>query len=256
MNNTILYLTDNSLDERIATTCRRILLREAQGQPIVCVSQKPVDWPEAQNVVVGEIGRNWISLYRQLLAGIDVAQTDWVVVAEHDVIYPACHLQYQPDDPSMFHYNLNVWLVVGPGSNHPEIEGMFSYWVNKDRSPRLVLSQLICHKELLRASLTERLNILENGADWDKQFLGCGEPGVVSTRALEKARTYAVSGHPVQLQPYLADYLTKYQHETFETEIPTIDIRHGTNFTGAKRGSRRRYELPYWGRWSDIWGAE
>jgi hypothetical protein len=213
--------------------------------PIISVSQKPIEL--GTNICVGEIGRSWISLYKQLLAGIEAAPTDWVVACEHDVLYPHCHLAYQPDDPGVFWYDTNCWLVVGPGSNHPELYGMYSYWPR-----RLVLSQLVCHKDLLKASIEERLAILENGADWDRQFLGCGEPGVVSERALDKARRYAASGEPMQLQRYLKDYLTKYEHKTFKSEIPSVDIRHGSNFTGPKRGKNRCYELPYWGRFAEL----
>jgi hypothetical protein len=141
---------------------------------------------------------------------------------------------------------------VNWGGNHPELNGMYSMWVNKDHSPRLALSQLICDKHLLAASVNERLAILENGGEMDREFLGCGEPGVVSTRALEKARRIANSGESIQLQPYLNDYLKKYENRTFSTVLPNLDIRHGTNFTGPKRGKDRRYELEYWGKFSEI----
>ncbi len=246
--NTILYLTDNSLDEQIATLCRRVLLREADGLPIVSVSQKPVDL--GVNVCVGDIGRSWTSLYRQLLAGVEAAPTDWVVVAEHDCLYTHEHLSYQPDDAEVFWYNSNAWLVEGPGGNHPELFGMYSYWPR-----RLALSQLICDKHLLKVSIEERLAILATGGSMDRQYLGCGEPGVVSDRALQKAKRAADSGQPIQLQRYLKDYLQRYEHRVFQTVNPNLDCRHGTNFSGAKRGKKRTYELPFWGRFAEVWEA-
>ncbi len=179
--NTIIVCTDNTLDEGIAALCRRILVREARGLPIVSVSQKPIDL--GHNVCVGDIGRSWTSLYNQLLAGVEAAPTDWVVVAEHDCLYTHEHLSYEPGDPTVFWYNSNAWLVEGPGGNHPELFGMYSYWPH-----RLAMSQLICDKHLLRQSIEERLAILERGGTMDRQYLGCGEPGVVSERALQKAR--------------------------------------------------------------------
>ncbi len=242
--NTVINITDNSLDPQIADLCRRILVREAGDIPIVSVSQKPIDL--GTNVCVGEIGRNWISLYKQLLAGVAAASTDWVVVAEHDCLYTNEHLSYQPEDSSVFHYNHNCWLVQW-GGNHPELNGMYSYWPR-----RLALSQLICHKDLLRQSVEERLSILEHGGRMDRQFLGCGEPGVVSNRALRKAKEAAESGKPIQLQQYLKDYLQRYEHKSFGTINPNLDIRHGGNFTGPKRGKKRCYELPHWGRFEDV----
>lgn len=247
--NSIIYLTDNSLDEHIAETCRRILALEAGDLPIIAVSQNPIDF--GINICLGEIGRSWTSLYKQLLAGVEAAPTDWVVICEHDCLYTKEHLNYRPADPGIFWYNLNCWLVNW-GGNHPELDGMYSRWVNKDHSPRLALSQLICDKDLLKKSITERLDILATGGKMDREFLGCGEPGVVSARAIERAKMWADSGQPVQLQRYLKDYLQAYESATFETELPNLDIRHGSNFTGPKRGKNRTYELPHWGRFAEV----
>jgi hypothetical protein len=244
MINTIIYLTDNSLSPEIAGLCQRVLVREAGGLPIISVSQRPVDL--GRNICLGEIGRSWISLYRQLLAGCAAAETEWVAVCEHDCLYTHEHLSYRPVGGGVFHYNTNCWLVQW-GGNHPELNGMYSYWPR-----RLVLSQLICRRDLLRESITERLAILEGGASWDREFLGYGEPGVVSARALDKARRYAASGQNAQLAPYLAEYLTKYAHGVFQTDAPNLDIRHSSNFTGPKRGKKRCYHLPYWGRFEEV----
>ena len=243
--NTIITCTDNSLAPEIAAVCQRILTREAQGQPIICVSQKPVDF--GVNVCVGEIGRSWTSLYKQVLAGIEAAPTDWVVITEHDCLYTHEHLSYRPADAGVFHYNTNCWLVEGPGGNHPELFGMYSYWPQ-----RLAFSQLICDKHLLKASIEERLNILEHGGTMDRNFLGYGEPGVISKRALKMVKDYADSGRPVRLQPYLEKYLTSYEHKAFRTVNPNLDIRHNSNFSGPKRGKKRTYELEPWGKFEDV----
>jgi len=240
---TIIYLTDNSLDGRIAALCRRKLLEVAEGRPIVSVSQRPVDL--GRNVCLGEIGRSWLSLYRQLAAGCEAAETDWVMVAEHDCLYTPEHLAYQPADPGVFWYNDNRWLVQ-QGGNHPELDGMYSWWPGS-----LALSQLVCRRDLLLASVRERLEILAGGGS--PRLFGKAEPGVVPPRAIQQARRWAASGRPVWLRKYLEDYLTRYEHRTFKTRLPNLDIRHGTNWTGPKRGARRRYELPYWGRWETVW---
>lgn len=241
---TIIYLTDNSLDEALAARVREILVREARGIPIVSVSQKPVDL--GLNVCVGEIGRNWVSLYSQLIAGIDASGSEYVGICEHDCLYTHEHLSWIPPRDDVFFYNANCWLVQW-GGNHPELNGMYSYWPR-----RLALSQLVCDAALLRESVTERLELLKDGSTITREFLGCGEPGVVSERALRTARDAARSGKPIQIQRYLNDYLRKYTSESFETQSPNLDIRHGTNFTGPKRGKKRCYELPYWGRFAEV----
>lgn len=244
--NTIIQCTDNSLDPQLAEVCRRVLLREAGDQPIISVSQKPIS-AFGENIVVGEIGRSWISYYKQMLAGCEAAPTDIIVMTEHDCMYTHEHLTWEIEDTSVFWYNSNCWLTEGPGGNHTELFGLYSYWPR-----RLAMSQLICDKRLLIAAITERLNILSTGGTMDRNFLGYGEPGVISERALAMVRQYADSGQPVRLEPYLKDYLTRYEHKVFTTVNPNLDIRHGSNFSGPKRGKKRTYSLPYWGKFADV----
>ena len=232
----IVYLTDNTLAPGIMALCQRKLLEVAGDIPIISISQRPIDF--GHNINVGEIGRNWLSLYKQLLAGCRAADTEWVVIAEHDCLYTAEHLNYTPEDGGVFWYNDNRWLVQW-GDNHPELNGMYSKW-----SGSLALSQLISNRELLAECIAERVKILDGG---NARMLGKAEPGIT----VQRARKWARSGKPIWLRKYLAEHLNKYEHRVFNTELPNLDIRHGSNFTGPKRGKRRRYELPYWGTWED-----
>jgi hypothetical protein len=243
MKNTILYLTDNSVPAEIGDLCKRILLREAGDIPIVSVSQKPIDF--GINVCVGEIGRSWMSLYTQILAGLAVIKTDNVVIAEHDCLYLHEHLSYQPINQGAFYYNFNHWLVEWHG-HHPEIDGMYSYWPK-----RTALSQLVCTVDLLRQSTEEVMRLLNMGLKVDKGLHWYGEPGQTSEQ-FRQAFVEASSGRPTQLQAYLKDYITKYQTEHFMTKQPNLDIRHGSNFTGPKRGNKRCYELEPWGKFAEV----
>lgn len=243
MTTTILYLTDNSVPPEIGDLCKYYLLKEAGDIPIVSVSQKSIDF--GRNICVGEIGRSWYSLYKQLLAGLDAAETDWICIAEHDCLYTHGHLVYQPPSPDIFWYNANCWLVEWHG-NHPELDGMYSYWPR-----RTALSQLVCHKRLLRESVEQMLTMLDMGLRVDKGLHFYGEPGVVSEQ-FRRAFVEATSGRPTQLQAYLKEYVNHYESDFFRTELPNLDIRHSSNFTGPKRGKNRTYDLPYWGRFADL----
>lgn len=240
---TVLYLTDGSLDPQIAEACRANLLREAEGMEIVSVSQEPLAF--GRNVCVGRIGRSWLSLYTQLLRGLEAVNTETVTVAEHDVLYTREHLQWKPLRNDVFYYNTNCWLVQW-GENHPELNGMYSYWPR-----RIALSQLVCHKDLLRRSTEEILRLLDMGLKVERGQRWYGEPGVVSEK-FRKAFVEAQSGRPTQLQAYLKEYVTMYRHDTFQTANPNVDIRHGSNFTGPKRGKKRTYTLPYWGEFKNV----
>jgi hypothetical protein len=241
--NTILYLTDNSVPAEIGDMCKRILLREAGDIPIVSVSQKPIEF--GQNVCVGEIGRSWMSLYKQILVGLDVIHTENVVIAEHDCLYTHEHLSYQPAFPGAFWYNYNHWLVQWHG-NHPELDGMYSYWPK-----RTALSQLVCKGDLLWQSTEEVMRLLDLGLRVEKGLHWYGEPGQTSEQ-FRKAFVEASSGRSTQLQMYLKDYVTKYQTNYFETFNPNLDIRHSSNFTGPKRGKNRTFDLPPWGKFAEV----
>jgi hypothetical protein len=221
-----------------------VLVREAGDIPIVSVSQKPIEL--GRNICVGDIGRSWLSLYKQLMAGLEAIETKYVAMAEHDCLYKHSALSWQPPRDDTFFYNANHFLVEGPGGNHPELYGMFSYWPR-----RMALSQLVCSVELFKESNREILELLDMGLKVDRGLHYYGEPGVMLDQ-LRHAFVEASSGRPIQLQARLKDYVTKYKTEFFRSEEPSLDIRHGKNFSGAKRGGHRRYELAPWGRFADL----
>lgn len=247
MGNTIIFLTDNSLPEPLASRVKEILVKESGGVPIVSVSQKPIDL--GLNVCVGEIGRSWLSLYKQMYEGVKEAITPFVCIVEHDCLYSSEHLNWTPHTNDTFYYNHNCWFVQWD-SRRPEIRGMYSYWKR-----RYALSQLICSRELLKKSLEERLGLLNQGYLITKGLRGAGEFGVADQEAIEHplqaAYRRANSGRSVELVQ-LDKYLTPQKAEAFMTELPNIDIRHDNNFTGMRRGKNRCYELPYWGRFEKL----
>ncbi len=69
-----------------------------------------------------------------------------------------------------------------------------------------------------------------------------------------RAVTLATNGSCAHWHKPLAHYLTAYRSEFFHTLLPNLDIRHGSNFTGPKRGKHRCFELAPWGRFTDVMG--
>jgi hypothetical protein len=242
---TIIYLTDNTLDPVIAAKCREKLIEAAGDNPIISVSQEPVDL--GRNICVGKIGRSWMSLQRQLLAGLEAATTKYVAIAEHDCLYTKEHFNWIPPRDDVFYYNHNFWLLWF-SNNHPELKGMYSYWPK-----RFCLSQLICNRDLLKASTNERIALLQDGYHIVKGLFGAGEPGVCDRIAMGKLENSPE--RPTQLQEYTKGCLTEYESKSFMTETPNVDIRHNSNFTGPKRGKNRTYSIPYWGKFDEFWGA-
>ena len=244
---TLIYLTDNSLAEPLASKCRDLLKRESKDIPIISVSQEPIDL--GTNICVGKIGRSWLSLYKQMMKGIEATTTPYLGICEHDCLYSGEHLAWIPPTTDTFYYNYNHWFVYW-ADRHQGIRGMYSYIKR-----RHALSQLVCSRDLLKKSIDERLCLLLNGYVMNRGLAGAGEPGVVDKIAIVKAQQRASSGEPYQLQQFLHGAFTDFKSSSFETKICNLDIRHNNNFTGQRRGKRRCYEMPYWGKFAELMEA-
>jgi hypothetical protein len=252
----IIYLTHDALDSEIANFCRQKLLEAAEDLPIISVSQTPLDF--GLNVCVGDIGRSWRSIYVQLCAGLQATNARYVAVAEHDCLYTHEHFLHTPLDPGCFDYNRNCWLVQWK-STRKDLEGMYSYWPK-----RIAMSQTVCWRESLLQAVSERLFLVDAGLHG---FRWASEMGMMSLETWKGMKDYAkwfgsgsaqrhskfaTSEHAVHLEKYIEGHVTKWSHSIFSTIYPNLDIRHGSNFTGPKRGKKRCYEIPYWGKWSNV----
>lgn len=106
----IVYYTNNVLDEKIFLACQAQLNRcmEVWKFPIISVSQKPINF--GQNFVMN-LESSLISMYKQILKGLEECNTDIVFFAEHDVLYHPSHFDFTPERKDHFYYNRNEWHV-------------------------------------------------------------------------------------------------------------------------------------------------
>lgn len=236
----ILYLTDNSIDKTLQETCKNNLLRVAGDIPIISVSQGPYNL--GQNIDVGNIGRSWRSLYYQLICGLELMQPeDICFIAEHDVLYSKDHFDFIPKEESVFYYNDNMLLLEW--TNRKGLEGAFSFWPG-----RLALSQLCSYAGPHLENINLKLELIDKGIKIAKRFRY--EPGYAPPEMLKLAER-ATKGH-YSIGPIFDKFIEANKHEVWKSENPNIDIRHGGNFTGPRRGKRRTYMTPYWGTIDDI----
>lgn len=247
MDKTLVYFTDSQMDDYLADKCRKWLRKSSLGLPIVCVSQKPLTFGDV-NICVGEIGYSPRTLYASLMEGLMAVETKWVQVAEHDCLYTEEHTRYIPPDDKYFYYNNNVWMMQYANPAHPEMNGMFSH-----RRSRRVQSQLICATDIYRES-TQKLLTIHHDETWNNLYSRgrIAEPGTANE---EKTLRLASRSDVVHLYYQIKEYLTNYQARDWKTVEPNIDIRHGKNFTGPRRGNYRNYSLGSWGTMEDILGA-
>ena len=252
---TIVYYTDHSLGEPLFSACQRQLVKSAKGKPIISVSHTPIDL--GTNIAIGKKKRSWLLLYKQLLLGIEAADTKYVAMAEHDCMYPAEHFDFIPPRDNTFYYDENALFMQWSETKHIELKGMYSRWPKQ----RLALSSLVCNRQLLIDTINERLDLLDKDRKLVREIVFAGEPGLSRLRLdddpkikkrVKRAQRYAESGEPFYLKQYLKEQLDKEKYDTFNSEIPYLDIRHDGNFTGARRGRERTFDDPYWGRFENL----
>ncbi len=252
---TIIYYTNNDLNEQLFKKCQEYLKRAADGNPIVSVSHRPVNL--GTNVCIGEHKSHWLLLYKQVLIGTKMAKTKYVSMAEHDCFYTKEHFDWTPPEDDRFYYNENTYFVEW-GGNHPKLNGMYSKWPRQ----RFALSQMICNRKLIEECLTERIGLLSKDKKMVRKIIFAGEPGLSKIRLdrktkamlkkLNSANKYATSGRSLYLKKYIKDQLDKEKYDTFTTEKPNLDVRHDRNFTGPRRGKKRVFDLKPWGRFENI----
>lgn len=106
MKKQIVYYTDSRLEAELADSVRRQIKKASDGIPIISVSQKILSF--GKNICVGLKPRNYLSLYEQLLIGLEAADEDALIyLCEHDVFYHPDHFRFIPPREEKIYYNLN-----------------------------------------------------------------------------------------------------------------------------------------------------
>jgi len=214
----LVYYTDNCLDETIMAACQRQIKHCANGHEIVSVSLKPLDF--GHNIVV-DAERSILTMYRQILAGLEASTTDVVFLVEHDCLYHKSHFDFLPPRKDAFFYDGNFYQV-----NAKTGHALTHVW----RST----SGLCAYRNLLLEHYRKRVDI-------------------VSSRGYNVRIGHEPGTHN---RPERID---DYGHEMWMAEYPSIDIRHDKNLTPAKwhkedfrsqrytEGWRESNEVPGWG---------
>lgn len=234
---TIIYYTCNNLENTnpyFLENTEKALIKAADGLPIVIVSHKPTIFgPNSTNVVVGDIGRSHLNIYRQILIGCKAAKTKYVAMAEDDILYSYEHFhspEYLPLEDT-FMYDMNK-LSLFTWTNPP----LFSY-----RHNRMVVNQLIAPRQMLIDAMEERFKRLEE----------------LLTKGKKEEDIIKVWGDPGRYENQLGVTIRK--TDNFMCTCPSIVFTHefayGYQFNHGKRkrlGDLRIIEVPYWGRAEEV----
>lgn len=107
----ILYFTDNELPIKLAKRVQERIRTIAQDKNMELVSstRKPMG-NMGKNVVTNE-PRGYLTMFKQILKGLEAMDAEIVFMAEHDVLYPPEHFDFTPADKNTFYYDQNWWKV-------------------------------------------------------------------------------------------------------------------------------------------------
>jgi hypothetical protein len=196
----LVYYTDNRLPEPIFSAVQREVLKS--NLPIISVSLKPIDF--GINIVL-DLKPSVISMFKQILKGLESSSSDMIFLVEHDVLYHSSHFSFKPPRRDTYYYNTNVWRWKYP----------HDYLITYDHL--ISLSGLCADRDLLINHYTKRLEIIEkngweDGRDpnWARK-IGY-EPG-------KKRRRGGFMDEPI---------------DEWKSAFPNIDIRHKRTITPPK----------------------
>lgn len=198
-----IYYTDNMLDPKIERVCRDTLRSNFHGD-IISVSLKPIDF--GMNCVVYGL-RGYKTMIKQILVGLTQSMGDYVFFTEHDVLYSKSHFDFKPPRDDVFYYNSNVyrWMY---GSDTA---------IMHDRM--LPLSSLCVNREFAREHYSRRMAYIHE------------HPEEFESREPAMARKW---GYEPGTKKTRRGGFSDDDFETWSSELPIVDIRHGGTFSPPK----------------------
>lgn len=197
----IVYYTDNRLNECISRAVQRQLLK-MDNLDLVSVSLKPMDF--GRNICL-DLERGILTMFKQILAGLEASTTEVVFLCEHDVLYHPTHFDFTPPRKDVYYYNENVFKVdISTG------RALF-YFVKQT-------SGLCAYRDVLLEHYRRRVEIVSREGFTRKMGF---EPGT-------------------HRRPERIDDL---KAEAWMSEYSNIDIRHDKNLTPS-RWRREQFRNP------------
>jgi hypothetical protein len=191
MNFGIVYYTNNKLDPFIMETVQKQILKSKI--PVVSVSLVPIEF--GRNIVL-KAESSKLTMFKQILLGLEDSHADIIFFCEHDVLYHLTHFEFVPARDDVYYYNNNVYKVRYPDGK------AITYICNQT-------SGLCAYRKLLLKHYQERVRRVE--LEGYSNQMGY-EPG-----------THNREGR-----------VDDFKAETWWGYYPNIDIRHDKNLTPSR----------------------
>lgn len=204
MTKGLVYYTDLTAPLNILRAVQVQIRRAAREIPMVVVScesriidfEPDDEWMGTTWYVVRSEPRGYLTMFRQILAGLEALETDIAFLCEHDVLYHPSHFEFTPPYEDAYYYNLNWWKVDATTGRALTYEAKQTAF-------------LCAHRALLIEHYRKRIARVD--AEGFSRKMGF-EPG---------------SHH----RPERVDDV---RSEIWRSAVPNIDIRHGHNLTESR----------------------
>ncbi len=193
----ILYFTDGELNSNIMELVQKQLnfISQSMSIPITCVSLGYTAFGDTS--IKLPLKRSNLSMFKQILVGLENIDADIVFFCEHDVLYHPSHFNFIPLEKDVYYYNTNVWKVN----------------VSNDLAVRVTnckqTSGLCAYKDLLIQHYRQRVKRVE-------------EEGFTRAMGFEPGTHHR------------EERIDDFKADGWESEFPNLDIRHKNNWTKTK----------------------
>lgn len=134
MKKTIIYYTSNREDEEFEIRVRDNLVSVCGSIPIISVSHKPLNF--GYNICVGDVGVSGFNMFRQVQIACENADSDFVISAEADCLYPPSYFKYTPERLDLCYRTTDLYVMPdrrsfyfrkAEGATHGQIVGTKFY---------------------------------------------------------------------------------------------------------------------------------
>lgn len=131
---TIIYYTSNRETPEFERRIQENLLKVCGNLPIISVSHKPITL--GKNICVGDVGVSGFNMFRQVQIACEMADTDFIISAEADCLYPPDYFTFRPDRLDVPYRNSNLYVMPDyrdfffykeEGATHAQIVGRQFY---------------------------------------------------------------------------------------------------------------------------------
>ena len=198
-----IFYTDNKIGEPIRSIVRKYILES--GLPITSTSLKPIDFGD-NTVVEGK--RSYPTMVRQIRIALEKSKAKYIFFTEHDVLYPKSHFDFTPPEDDIFYYNRNIWRWKCWDDRAITYERLLS------------LSCMCANREFALNHYKKREEKIE---EWGLDKFRSREP--------RKARVW---GYEPGTKKTKRGGFSDDDFDTWSSEYPVVDIRHGKTFSSPK----------------------